>query len=94
MRRMKQLRAAKKAAAVSEDAMVRDALMKKWANGSRCPFCGNLFDTKYSLEKHLPRCKRREEPEQQLVDPKHPERGKMYKGSLLAALLRRKGKQT
>lgn len=93
-RRMKQLKAARKSAEVSDAAAVREALKKKWAKGSRCPFCNHIYDTRHSLDVHLSRgCKvaleRGVSPHKNgPVDPQRPKLGKMYKNSLLAKVLR------
>lgn len=95
LRRMKQLKAARRnvdLAAAKLDADVTSALMARWARSYKCPHCNT---TQRDIKRHLVKCpvlksaKGKHEGSGP-VDPKHPERGRMYKGSYLAALVERR----
>lgn len=89
-RGMKQLKAAKRAVKTAEDADRRRVLIAKWAKGSRCPYCRNLFDNKASLTHHL-NFSCRGDPDaravKKRVDPAYPMLGRVPKHSLLGKLM-------
>lgn len=104
MRRMKQLRAAKKAA--TPTAALERALERRAARGHVCIDCGQKFDRADRLVRHreqsscFARANKKADNESArqriarrdrgLIDPERPELGRVTKNSLLALMLAKK----
>ena len=96
MRRMKQLKAAKRALEAPTAAALQRGIDKR-AKVRSCPYCDEKFDNARSVSKHLEKsgCLKRWAAKEKrargrghsLVDPRRPELGKVVKGSLVAKLL-------